>query len=64
MIYRTGDLKSMNVSFRLGQCKGNSPPLTNPLVAIAEVDNPVIVVTTVAITITRTERPLRRKKKP
>lgn len=33
------------------------PPLTNPFVAIAEVDSPVIVVTTVAIPITKTDRP-------
>lgn len=37
---------------------GKGTPLTNPLVAIAEVDNPVIVVTTVAIAITTTERPI------
>lgn len=41
----------------------NLPPLTNPLVAIADVDNPVIVVTIVAIVITRTDRPLGRKKR-
>lgn len=37
------------------------PPLTNPLVAIAEVDSPVIVVTTVAIPITKTDKPLEEK---
>lgn len=41
----------------------NLPPRTNPLVAIAEVDNPVIVVTTVAIIITTTDRPLGKKKR-
>lgn len=46
---------------QVGLCQLSSPPLTNPLVAIAEVDNPVIVVTTVAIAITRTERPLKEK---
>lgn len=39
------------------------PPLTNPFVAIAEVDSPVIVVTTVAIAITTTDRPFGKKKK-
>lgn len=39
------------------------PPLTNPFVAIAEVDSPVIVVTTVAIAITTTDRPFEKKKK-
>lgn len=38
------------------------PPLTNPFVAIAEVDSPVIVVTTVAIAITTTDRPFGKKK--
>lgn len=37
------------------------PPLTNPFVAIAEVDSPVIVVTTVAIPITKTDRPLGKR---
>lgn len=37
------------------------PPLTNPFVAIAEVDSPVIVVTTVAIPITKTERPFAKR---
>lgn len=37
------------------------PPLTNPFVAIAEVDSPVIVVTTVAIPITTTDRPFGKK---
>lgn len=37
------------------------PPLTNPFVAIAEVDSPVIVVTTVAIPITKTERPFGKR---
>lgn len=41
----------------------NLPPRTNPLVAIADVDNPVIVVTTVAIIITTTDRPLGEKKR-
>lgn len=41
----------------------NLPPRTNPLVAIADVDNPVIVVTTVAIAITMTDRPLGKKKR-
>lgn len=40
----------------------NLPPRTNPLVAIADVDNPVIVVT-VAIAITMTDRPLGKKKR-
>lgn len=38
------------------------PPLTNPFVAIAEVDSPVIVVTTVAIPITKTDRPFEKKR--
>lgn len=37
------------------------PPLTNPFVAIAEVDSPVIVVTTVAIPITKTDRPFGKR---
>lgn len=37
------------------------PPLTNPFVAIAEVDSPVIVVTTVAIPITTTDRPVGKR---
>ena len=41
----------------------NLPPRTNPLVAIADVDNPVIVVTTVAIAITMTDRPSGEKKR-
>lgn len=41
----------------------NLPPRTNPFVAIAEVDNPVMVVTTVAIIITRTDRPLEKKRR-
>lgn len=36
------------------------PPLTKPLVAIADVDKPVIVVTTVAIAMTKTASPVRR----
>lgn len=39
------------------------PPLTNPFVAIAEVDSPVIVVTTVAIAITTTDRPYGKDEK-
>lgn len=39
------------------------PPLTNPFVAIAEVDSPVIVVTTVAIAITTTDRPFEKEEK-
>lgn len=38
------------------------PPLTNPFVAIAEVDSPVIVVTTVAIPITKTDRPFGKRR--
>lgn len=37
------------------------PPLTKPLVAIADVDKPVIVVTTVAIATTKTASPAKRR---
>lgn len=37
------------------------PPLTKPLVAIADVDKPVIVVTTVAIAMTKTDSPVRER---
>lgn len=43
--------------------KVDLPPLTNPFVAIAEVDSPVMVVTTVAIPITNTDRPFGKRGK-
>lgn len=43
--------------------KAALPPLTNPFVAIAEVDSPVKVVTTVATAITTTDRPFEREEK-
>lgn len=43
--------------------KAALPPLTNPFVAIAEVDSPVKVVTTVATAITTRDRPFEREEK-
>lgn len=43
--------------------KVDLPPLTKPFVAIAEVDSPVMLVTTVAIPITNTDRPFGKRRK-